>query len=195
MYGYALVQTILSGGDGTLAACVALLVFSGLLRPFEPSARALGKRRRTARRSHEAPPKATGDRSADLAMSLNAIELALLAELSLEQASAHDGVANHADQRPEIQLAAAEAATAWRERARQFQLEARRRSGHPIIPGRPAQVTSSTYTGPERRRQMRRRHARRGGPEAELEAQDRRNRRTVPERRRRDRRRRELAPR
>lgn len=195
MYCYALVQTMLSGGDATLAACVALLVFSGLLGPFEPRALALGKRRRGARRSHEPPPPATADRSGDLAISLNAIELALIAELSLEQASAHDAVADDAGQRPEIRTAAAEAATAWRERARLFQLEARRRVGHPIVPGRPAQVAASAYTGPERRRQMRRGQTRRGGPEVAFDARDRRDRRTVAERRGRDRRRRELAPR
>jgi hypothetical protein len=194
MYGHALVHTMLSGGDGTLATCVALLVFSGLLGPFEPSARGLGKLRK-ARRSHEPSRMVTPVPSADATMSLNAIELALIAELSLEQASAYETVAHRAGERPEIRLAAAETATAWRERARRFQLEARRRSGQPMVPGRPARVMASSYTGPERRWQTRRRDLRRGRRELAAAGPGPSDRRTRPERRRRDRRRGGLAPR
>jgi hypothetical protein len=193
MLDYALVQAILRGADGSWPVSGALLIFSGLLSPLEPKARALRGMRRAVRPSQEASPNAGvgGDRVETSATSLNAIELALIAELNLEQARAHDEVANDAARRPEVRLAAEAYATAWRERAGLFRLEAQRRSGHPMVPGRSARVRASTYTGPERRRQMRRRQTRRGDGEAASERpdrRDRRDRRTRPERRGFDRR-------
>ena len=128
-------------------------------------------------------------------MSLNAIELALIAELNLERARDHDAVANDAARLPEVRQAAAAAATAWRERARLFKLEAGRRSAHSMAPGESGPVFDFTYTGPERRRQMRRLQTRRGDAEAVAGGPAARDRRTAPERRRNDRRRPELAAR
>jgi hypothetical protein len=191
MLDYALVQAILRGADGSWPVSGALLIFSGLLSPLEPRARAVRGMRRAVRCRQEPPPEARGDRVETSATSLNAIELALIAELNLEQARAHDEVANDVARRPEVRLAAEAYATAWRERAGRFRLEAQRRSGHPMVPGRSAPVRAWTYTGPERRRQMRRRQTRRGDGEAASERpdrRDRRDRRTRPERRGLDRR-------
>ena len=199
MLGHALAHTILLGAAGSWAVCCALLIFSGLLGPFERKARGLAGIQRAVGSSDEPPPKAgrepsaREDRPEASAMSLNAIELALIAELNLERARDHDAVANDAARLPEVKRAAATAATAWRERARVFQLEAGRRSGHSMAPGESAPVMDFTYTGPERRQQMRRRQTRRY--EAEAASEHRRDRRAGPERRRGDRRRPELAPR
>jgi hypothetical protein len=199
MLSHALAHTILLGAAGPWAVCWALLIFSGLLGPLEPKARAQRELRDAVRSSDEPPPKPRGDRSArenrpePSAMRLNAIELALIAELNLERARDHDAVANDAARLPEVRQAAAAAATAWRDRARLFELEAGRRSAHPMAPGESAPVMDFTYTGPERRRQMRRRETRRGDGEPVAERPDLGDRRTAPERRRHDRRRRELA--
>ena len=58
-------------------------------------------------------------------MSLNSIELGLIAELNLEMARANEAVAEDATELPETRRVASEAANAWRERARLFQLQAR----------------------------------------------------------------------
>jgi hypothetical protein len=168
-----------------LAVFGALLIFSGFLAPFEPKSRALRERRRAGRSGHEPSPTTRRDRAEASAISLNAIELSLLAELNLERACDHDAVASDAARRPEVRRAAAAAATAWRERARLFQLEAVRRSGHHMAPEWSASAVDFGYTGPDRRQQARRRHPRRGGEEAASEPRDRRSR---PERRRHDRR-------
>jgi hypothetical protein len=193
MLGYALAHATLLGAGGSLAVYGALLIFSGLLGPLEPKARRPGEFRRPVRSGHEPPPKSRKEQPEALPISLNAIELALIAELNLERARDHDAVANDAVRLPEVRRAAATAATAWRERARVFQLEAERRSGHSMAPGKSAPVMDFTYTGPERRQHMRRRQTRRY--EAEAASEHRRDRRAGPERRREDRRRPELAPR
>jgi hypothetical protein len=200
MLSHALAHTILPGAAGPWAVCWALLIFCGLLGPVEPKGRAQRELRGAVRSSDESPPKPRGDRSAGedrpepSAISLNAIELALIAELNLERARDHDAVANDAARLPEVRQAAAAAATAWRERARLFELEAGRRSAHPMAPGESGPVIDFTYAGPERRRQMRRRQTRRGDWEASGR-RDRRDRRAGPERRRGDRRRPEFAAR
>ena len=201
MLGHAVAHTILLGAAGSWAVCCALLIFSGLLGPLKPKAGALREIRRAVRSSDEPPPKAREDRSVSedrpeaSAMTLNAIELALIAELNLERARDHDAVANDAARLPQVRQAAAAAATAWRDRARLFELEAGRRSAHSMAPGESAAVIDFTYAGPERRRQMRRRGPRRGDAEAAAAAADRRDRRAGPERRRGDRRRPGLAAR
>jgi hypothetical protein len=200
MLGHALAHTIRLGAAGSWAICSALLIFSGLLGPLKPKTRAQREIRRAVRSSDEPPPKAradTGardDRSEASPITLNAIELALIAELNLERAHDHDAVANDAARLPEVRQAAAAAATAWRDRARLFELEAGRQSAHSMAPGESAPFIDFSYAGPERRRQMRRREARRGGGPAS-EHRDRRERRAEPERRRRDRRRPNLAAR
>ena len=123
-------------------------------------------------------------------MSLNAIELALIAEHSLEMARANQAVADDATTRLKTRREAAQVAAGWRKRAELFQTEARRRSASPIVPGvhpiRP-------YPGPERRTRMRRTHTRRTD---EAPAGDGLGeRRDAPERRRRDRRGLEPVPR
>ena len=143
------------------------------------------------RKSRRAPPERE-DRPEALAISLNAIELALIAELNRERARDHDAVANDTARLPEVRQAAAESATAWRARARLFELEAGRRSGHPLVAGESSPVVDFSYTGPERRRHMRRRQTRRSDGQA---ASERFDQRTELERRRQDRRRPELAPR
>lgn len=197
MLGYVLAHATLWGAAGSLTVCGALLIFSGLLGPLEPRTRRPWKVPAAGRSGHEPPPKDVDDRPEDSPMSLNAIELALIAELNIERARDHDAVANDAARLPEVRLAAEAAATAWRERARMFQIEAARRSRQPMVPppGEPAPVMDFSYTGPERRRQMRRRHARRGDEPAASQDRDRRDRRMGSERRRRDRRRPELAAR
>jgi len=201
MLSHALAHTILLGAAGSWAVCCALLIFSGLLGPFERKARGLAGIQRAVGSSDEPPPKAgrepsaREDRPEASAMSLNAIELALIAELNLERARDHDAVANDAARLPEVRQAAAAAATAWRERARLFKLEAGRRSAHWMAPGESGPVFDFTYTGPERRRQMRRLQTRRGDAEAVAGGPEARDRRTAPERRRNDRRRPELAAR
>jgi len=189
MNGHALAQRIISDGGGPGIVCFALLVFSGLLRPLAQAASELAERRRPAK----PPPNVSPDRAVPSPIALNAIELALIAELSLERAREQDAVANDPRERLATRQAASEAASAWRERARILQLESRRRTAQPIVPGFPP--LKMTYTGPERRTNMRRRQTRRGRPEASSHGSGSSDRRTGPERRQRDRRRPELAPR
>jgi len=172
--------------DSHAVAVFALLVFSGLLRPLEP--RACMLRRRAA---VELRPDALPDPAGASPMSLNSIELGLIAELNLEMAQANEAVAQDVTQRPETRRVASEAANTWRERARLFHLQAHRQSAHPIVPGtRSVHPAGLAYTGPERRRQMRRTQTRRtGGP-----VLDARDRRIGSDRRRRDRRRPKTAP-
>jgi hypothetical protein len=158
-------------------AYFALLAFCGLLRPPLPRSS-----------PNEWPRRALAKSAATPTVKLNAIELALLAELSLEQARAHDQLVDDPAQRPEIRRSAAATAGAWRERARAFQSQAFRQSAAPIAPDVHA------YSGPERRTGMRRRETRRTGPAPSVGRQPG-DRRGVPDRRRGDRRRPELASR
>lgn len=185
----ALAQTVFSDGGAAFAACFVLLVFSGLLRPLRRSIPTIASGPGPAK----PPPDLTPDRVGTWPISLSSIELALIAELSLEQAREHETVASDASRRHESRQAASAAAAAWRERARILQLEAARRSGQPMLPGWPAAAMASTYTGPERRRHSRRSETRRGRPVAPTDAPGSPDRRTGPERRRHDRRRPQLA--
>jgi hypothetical protein len=127
---------------------------------------------------------------------LNAVELGLVSELSLEMAQAEEAVANDPAQRPETRMVASELATAWRARAARFQLEAQRLGANPLIPGEPlVYATSPVYTGPERRKQTRRTRTRRTGPTPACDGLVGGDRRIRPDRRQRDRRRPELASR
>jgi hypothetical protein len=189
--GHALAHTILSDGGGPIMACFALLIFSGLLRPFARGAPRPAPGPRPAAPLHSSSP----DARVALPIALNAVELALLAELSLERAREQDALADDPRQGFETRRAASAAATAWRERARILQREARGRSGQPMLPGFPALGMDSPYTGPERRRHIRRGQPRRVHPEASSDDPGSHERRTRPDRRRCDRRQPELAPR
>lgn len=175
MHAYGLAQTILlSRGAAGFTACFALLAFCGLLRPLQ-------------RRDRLEPPRDARPGNAPApTVKLNAIELALLAELSLEQARAHEEMVDDPAVQPETRRKAARVATAWRERAKVFQAQARLQAAAPFVPN------AHGYTGPERRRTMRRREARRTGPGTSTMRQ-RGDRRGLPDRRRDDRRRGELA--
>jgi hypothetical protein len=123
-------------------------------------------------------------------MALNAIELALIAEHSLEMARANQAVADDAAVQLETRLEAARLAAGWRQRAELFQIEARRRSAYPIVP---CVQPIRPYAGPERRTRMRRTQTRRTDPASA--GQDRGDRRAGPERRWRERRCAEPVPR
>jgi hypothetical protein len=145
------------------------------------------KRRQAAER-RDRPESGDQPRSENnAALSLSAIELAVVAELNLEIARAHDEVAGDATRRVETRQAAGEVATALRERAHSLHLEARRLSAHRMyVPS--MEKPASAYTGPERRRQGRRRRARRRDSVAAFGAPGACDRRAVPERRHRERR-------
>lgn len=178
MLGHGVAQSILLGGDrASLVACFALVASCGLLRPFGQRSRV--KPARPPRTEHAVTPT----------IKLNAIELGLLAELSLEQARAYEEVAGDAAEWTETAQSAAASAQAWRERARTFQLHARHLGAEPIVP---AEHASRAYTGPERRTQARRNQTRRTGAQASV-GLDGADRRSVPDRRQGDRRRPELA--
>lgn len=176
-----------------LVACV-LLALSGLLEPLECRVRALVCRARWAPVAVEPPSDASPDQASAISMSLNAIELALIAEHSLEMARGNQAVADDATTPPETRQNAADVAAAWRQRAELFLMEARRQSASPIVPAvRPIHASGSAYGGPERRRQMRRTRPRRTDQGATGDGRG--DRRARPERRRRDRRCPELLPR
>jgi hypothetical protein len=142
----------------------ALLLFSGLLWPGARSVSALWDRG-SDRVPRESSPSDASEQAILSSLSLNAIELALISELSLEQARAYDEVAEDPTHLPETRRAASATAAAWRERARMLQLAARRRSAYPMLPqAGPLHVSRWTYTGPERRRRMRRTATRRSRP-------------------------------
>lgn len=179
MRDHGLAQAILLGNAAGLVACFVLVAFCGLLRPL-------------ARRARVKPPRpARPENAATPAVRLNAIELGLLAELSLEQARAHEEVVHDESERPETRRNAAATAVAWRERARAFQEQARHQAAAPFVPG---EHFARVYTGPERRNQTRRRQTRRAGAPASLGV-DRGDRRRGLDRRQGDRRCPELAPR
>ncbi|MBV8999965.1 MAG: hypothetical protein JO304_12945 [Solirubrobacterales bacterium] len=182
-------NTMFSGGASPMFVCFVLLLFSGLFRPRARSALGTAK----IPSLHQPLPDNSPDRVVASSISLSSIELALLAELSLEQAREHETLARDPNQRLETRQTASKAAAAWRERARILQLEAGRQSWAPMLPGRPTEVMASTYAGPERRRHIRRAQTRRDGPQAASGSTGSRERRTGPDRRRSDRRRPQLA--
>lgn len=177
MHGYGLEQTILLGRSAAgVMAWLALVTFCGLLRPLQRRGRI------------DRPRRARAEAAATPTVRLNAIELGLLAELSLEQARAHEELADDAAARPETRRTAAATAMAWRERARVFQAQAHRQRAASFVPGVQA------CPGPERRRAMRRRDARRTGAGVSVGTRQG-DRRRMPDRRQGDRRRAELASR
>ena len=200
MLGHGLAGAVQLGGGGAgVVVGFALVAFSGLLRPIGRRAR-VGPPGR-AREKDAATPTATPT------IRLNEIELGLLAELSLEQARAHEELIGDPSLRPETRRRAAVSALAWRDRARAFQLHARGKGAAPIVSSDHATIISSdrativrgdysshVYTGPERRRQMRRRESRRGDAQGSGGV-ERADRRSGHERRQGDRRGPELAPR
>ncbi len=152
---------------GHALALFVLLFFSGLLRGLEDGRRMLVSLVRARRAAGAGPPQGgTPDPSTASLPRLNAIELSLIANLSLEMAQENEALARNMTQRPETRARAAEAAAAWRERARRFQSEAQRLGSHPILPGDPSTAHAAAYAGPERRRQMRRRQTRAAGTAA-----------------------------
>lgn len=182
--------------DGHALATLALLVFSGLLESLEWRAHALMSQARRPHRDVERPTEDSPDQAMASPVRLNPIELALIAELSLEMARDNEVVANDATKRPEARRSALEDASAWRERARLFQSQAQRLSARPIVPGeRSRRVSDWDYYGPERRRRIRRGQSRRTDPVAASAEVGRGERRRSADRRGRDRREPELAPR
>jgi hypothetical protein len=181
MHGYAL-------------AAFALLIFGGVLRPLESRAGAFIRRSRPGHASVKPPRDAPPASATAPPMSLNSIELALIAEYSLEMARANEAVAEDATKQLETRRQASEVATAWRRRAQLFQTQASCQSAQPIIPGEQSiHAPGRSYTGPERRQKMRRTQTRR--TESAYGGRSRHDRRAQVERRRRDRRRPEPAPR
>jgi hypothetical protein len=195
MHGHVLTQTLLSGPGGPWLACLPLLVFCGLLRPLVRCARLLEEPRRAPRWSRQPPCSLDGDNPGESGIRLTPIELALIAELNLEQARSHEEVASDPDRAAETRLAAARAASEWRARATLFHQQAQRQSAEPVVPRQPAALARSgaCYVGPERRRHTRRSQSRRvAAASGELE---RRERQDAGDRRRGDRRRPQLASR
>jgi hypothetical protein len=196
MHGHAIAHTVLAVAGGPFVACAPLLIFCGLLAPLGRGARPFDEVRRTAWWRAEPRRRRAGNMwQVDSPLGLNSIELALIAELNLERARAHEEVANDPDTRHETRAAAAQEAREWRARAAVFQMEAQRQSAQPIVPGVQASdgALEPAYTGPDRRKQARRRQTRR--MTAMSWARDRRDRHAAGDRRRGDRRRLELAPR
>lgn len=180
MHGHALVALV-------------LLALSGLLRPLDWRVRAFVDRARRVPATVESRPDASPDQASAAGLSLTAIELALVAEHSLEMARANQAVADDATTGPETRRNASDVAAAWRQRAELFLMEAQRRSADPIVPGvEPVRDNGSAYTGSERRRRMRRAHPRRT---AQASAGNGHERRAGRERRRRERRCPQPAPR
>ena len=116
-------------------APLALLIFSGLLGPLEPRTRALkfGAVPRTA--VGEPLRSRSPEEVVTPPMRLGSIELALIAEYNLEMARAYDEEAGDPSKPLEKRRTASGRAAAWRERAHQFQAQARRASADPILPG------------------------------------------------------------
>lgn len=176
-----------------LVACV-LLALSGLLEPLECRVRAFVCRARWEPAAVEAPSDALREEGSAIPMSLNAIELALIAEHSLEMARANQAIADDVRTPPETRRNAADVAAAWRQRAELFMVQARRQSAYRIVPAvRPIRASGTVYTGPDRRRQMRRTRPRR--TDLSATGDGRGDRRARPERRRLDRRCPETVPR
>jgi hypothetical protein len=139
--------------------------------------------RRDRRESSEQPRSEN-----NAAFSLSAVELAVVAELSLEIARAHDEVANDASRHVEKRRAARAEATALRERAESFHLEARRLSAQPMLYAPSMQKLAPPRTAPERRAQERRTGSRRRDGKCTVGVLGGLEQRTVPDRRKRERR-------
>ena len=177
-------------------AALPLLIFSGLLGPLGWRTRALASGMVPRRAAVEPQRTAVPDQVVASSMSLGSIELALIAEYNLEMARAYEAVADDPTKPLETRRSASERAAAWRGRAHQFQMQARRASADPILPGeRPINSPSSAYTGPERRKHGRRIHGRRSLPAVASDGLGPRERRAGADRRRGDRRRPAPAPR
>lgn len=192
---------------GRLAACLALLVFSELLRA-EPrtgpssvctAIRGYGVRwHRLARWMGliAEPPNAPDRRdrregdeeSRSEKDSLSALELSVVAELNFEIARAYEEVANDASRGIEARGAADTKATALRERADSFLLEAQLLSAEPMLYSPSTEKPASPPTVPERRTRERRTGSRRRDGESAVGPPGGRERRTGPDRRKRDRR-------
>jgi hypothetical protein len=171
-------------------------MFCGLARPLGWRVRALIREGSSASSAVKAPRVASPGTRPAPPMRLNAIELALIAEYSLEMARANEAVADDTRKRLETRRAASETAAAWRQRAQLFQMQAQRESAYPIAPGeQPAHAPGRPYIGPERRYRARRTQTRRIDAAFLGTGHARGDRRARPERRRRDRRLPRLAPR
>ena len=191
-----------------LTACLALLVFYGLLRgdphiglsTVSTAIRGFCVRWRrliqmislirqlrhaTTRRDRRGEQPRSEN---DAALGLSALELAAVAALNLELARAHDELADDASRRVETRRAAGAKARALRERAESFQLDARRLSAQPMLHTPSMQKPASPRTVPERRTQDRRSASRRRDGKSAVSVIGGRERRTMPERRKRERR-------
>jgi hypothetical protein len=120
--------------------------------------------------------------------SLSAIELSVVAELNFELARAHEELADDARQRVETRRTAHAKATAMRERAESFHLEARRLSLQPMLHAPSMAKPASPPTEPERRTHERRTRPRRRDGGSAVSAPGGRERRALPDRRKRERR-------
>ena len=97
-----------SAMHGHALAAIILLALSGLLRPLQWRAWGFVSSGTIRYRRRPAPPAPRPNASPDRAsMSLNAIELALIAEHSLEMARGNQAVADDATRRPETRREAA----------------------------------------------------------------------------------------
>jgi hypothetical protein len=83
---------------------------------------------------------------------LTSLELALVAKFNFEMAASYDEVAENPGTRAETRDGARESASRRRERARLFELEARRLGAYPTEPCEGStQMPPARYAGPERR--------------------------------------------
>jgi hypothetical protein len=188
-----------------LTACLALLMFSWLLSA-DPHIRlairgycvrwrrlvqwmGLVKQPRDVPDRRDRPEDGEPPRSENgAAFGLSAIELAVLAELNLEIARGQDELADDASLRGETRRNAQARATALRERAHSFQLEARALNAQPMLYAPSTHEPAAPRTGPERRSHDRRTGSRRRSGESALGPPGGHERRTMPDRRKRDRR-------
>jgi hypothetical protein len=121
---------------------------------------------------------------------LTSLELALVAKFNSEMAACYDEVAEDAGTRAETRDAARDSASRRRERARLFELEARRLGAYPTEPCEElTQMPPARYAGPERRTDERRVRERRDRRPSSSAPQGRSERRVNRERRRGQRRR------
>lgn len=190
-----------------LTACLALAVFSGLLRgdphigasPLVSAIRAwVGRRRGRAEGTSltRQPRQATEQRDRRKSVeqpradrnSLSALELAVVAELNLEMARAQDELANDAGQAADARRLAQVRAMALRERADSLHLEARRLTAQPMLYVPALEDPGPRSTAPERRRHDRRTGACRRTTNSAAGPPGGRERRTTPDRRKSERR-------
>lgn len=193
-----------------LTTCLALLTFCGFvtadpglaLSPISTAFRrtvqrcrklvqSMGLMRQPRHRADHQDRQQNGEQSRSqnsAPFSLNAIELALLAELSLETAQAHDELAADSRRRAETRRDAQARAAILRERAHLFELEARRLNAQPLL-SPPAMPSPAAFpTALERRRHDRRTGSRRRNEDSAVVALGGCERRTQPDRRKRERR-------